>query len=117
MLTPELKSQFESQGHQVIYARVFVHDDGKEINGLDESGVPIVSPIFDCNGKQVTPTVILPAKAVGKFYIGDDAQTVKSKILANTPDLERVEEYETKPYIIGPVDVVIGVRTVVDRLR
>jgi hypothetical protein len=94
MLAPEFKSQLESKGHRVIYARVLVHDDGEKINGLDSTGEPEVRPIVDCNGKPITPTVIIPANAVGKWYFGDDAETVKAKMQAKLPDLERTKEDE-----------------------
>jgi hypothetical protein len=94
MLAPEFKSQLESKGHRVIYARVFVHYDGKEIHGLDSTGEPEVRPIVDCDGKPITPAVIIPASATGKFYFGDDAETVKTKIQANMPDLEKVNGNE-----------------------
>ena len=94
MLTPEFKAQLEAKGHRVIYARVLVHDDGEKINGLDSTGEPEVRPIIDCNGKPITPTIIIPSKAVGKWYFGDDAEVVKAKIQAQTPDLERTKEDE-----------------------
>jgi hypothetical protein len=94
MLAPEFKSQLEAKGHLVVYARVFVHDDGNKIEGLDSTGEPEVRPTVDCNGKSITPTVIIPASVTGKFYFGDDAELVKAKIQANTPDLEKVKENE-----------------------
>jgi len=94
MLTPEFKSQLESKGHLVVYARVFVHDDGKEIQGLSANGEPEIKPVIDCNGKSITPTVIIPASVTGKFYFGDDVETVKAKIQAGTPDVEKVKEDE-----------------------
>jgi hypothetical protein len=111
MLVPEFKSQLEAKGHRVIYARVLVHDDGEKINGLDSTGEPEVRPIVDCNGKPITPTVIIPANAVGKWYFGDDAETVKAKMQAKLPDLERTKEDEK---IDGPVGFVV--RTVTDRV-
>jgi len=94
MLTPEFKARLEANGHRVVYARVVVHDDGKEIHGLSSNGELEVRPIIDCNGKPITSTVIIPANATGKWYFGDDAETVKAKIQANMPDLEKVEEDE-----------------------
>jgi hypothetical protein len=94
MLAPEFKAQLEAKGHLVVYARVFVHDDGKEIQGLSANGEPEVKPVIDCNGKSITPTVIIPASVTGKFYFGDDAETVKAKIQAGTPDVEKVKEDE-----------------------
>jgi hypothetical protein len=94
MLTPKFQSQLESQGGIVIYSRVFVHDDGNEINGLGSDGEPEIKPIIDCNGKPVTPTVIISANTVGKFYFGDNVETVKAKLQAKTPDMERVKEDE-----------------------
>jgi hypothetical protein len=94
MLTPEFKARLEAKGHRVVYARVLVHDDGEKINGLDSTGEPEVRPIVDCNGKPITPTVIIPANAVGKWYFGDDAETVKAKMQAKLPDLERTKEDE-----------------------
>ena len=94
MLAPEFKAKLEANGHRVIYARVAVHDDGEKINGLDLNSEPEVRPIVDCNGKSITPTVIIPSKAIGKWYFGDDAKTVKVKIQANTPDIERVKTDE-----------------------
>jgi hypothetical protein len=94
MLAPEFKFKLEAKGHRVIYARVLVHDDGEKINGLDSTGEPEVRPIVDCNGKPITPTVIIPANAVGKWYFGDDAETVKAKMQAKLPDLERIKEDE-----------------------
>jgi hypothetical protein len=94
MLTHEFKARLEANGHLVVYARVFVHDDGKEIHGLSSNGEPEVRPIVDCDGKPITPAVIIPASATGKFYFGDDAETVKTKIQANMPDLEKVKEDE-----------------------
>lgn len=113
MLAPEKKAMFESRGHRVIYARVFVHDEGEKIHGLDENGEPIVRPVVDCNGNPITPTVLLPAKAIGKFYAGDDVESVKAKMQAKTPDLERVKEDGIVQAIDGPVS---RVRTLVDRL-
>lgn len=111
MLTLDSKSQIESKGSLIEYARVLVHDDGEKINGLDSTGEPEVRPIVDCNGKPITPTVIIPANAVGKWYFGDDAETVKAKMQAQTPDLEKVKEDEK---IDG--SVVSVVRTVTDRV-
>lgn len=113
MLTPEEKAMYESLGHTVVYARVCVYDSGNEIAGLDENGEPELRPDVDCNGKPITPTVLIPATAVGKFYVGDDVSTVKAKMLADTPDLERVKE----DGIIQMVDGTISsVRTIVDKL-
>jgi hypothetical protein len=111
MLVPEFKSQLEAKGHRVIYARVVVHDDGKEIHGLSSNGEPDVRPVIDCNGNPITPTVIIPVNAIGKWYLGNDAETVKAKIQAQTPDLEKVKEDEK---IDG--SVVSVVRTVTDRV-
>jgi hypothetical protein len=94
MLTPEFKTQLEAKGHRVVYARVVVHDDGEEIYGLSSNGEPEIKPVIDCNGKPITPTVIIPANATGKWYFGDDAEIVKAKIQAQTPDLERTKEDE-----------------------
>jgi hypothetical protein len=94
MLTPEFKDQLEANGHRVVYARVVVHDDGKEIHGLSSNGEPDVRPVIDCNGKSITPTVIISASAIGKWYFGDDIETVKAKMQAKTPDLERIKEDE-----------------------
>ena len=111
MLAPDSKSQIESKGSLVEYARVVVHDDGKEIHGLSSNGEPEVRPIVDCNGKPITPTVIISANSTGKWYFGDDAETVKAKMQAQTPDLEKVKEDEK---IDG--SVVSVVRTVTDRV-
>jgi len=94
MLTHEFKAQLEAKGHRVIYARVLVHDDGEKINGLDSKGDPEVRPVIDCKGKPITPTVIIPVNAIGKWYFGDDAEVVKAKMQANTPDIEKVKENE-----------------------
>jgi hypothetical protein len=94
MLTPEFKAQLEAKGHRVEYARVVVHDDGKETHGLSSNGEPEVRPVFDCNGKPITPTVVIPVNAIGKWYFGDAAEVVKAKIQAQTPDLERTIEDE-----------------------
>ena len=91
MLIPDFKSQLESKNHQVIYAQVFVYDDGDKINGLDSLGEPEVRPVIDCNGKSITPTVIIPVNATGKWYFGNDIKTVKAKIQAQMPDLERTK--------------------------
>jgi hypothetical protein len=104
MLTPEFKTQLEAKGHRVVYARVVVHDDGEKINGLDSIGEPEVRPIIDCNGKPITPTVIIPANATGKWYFGDDVETVKAKIQANMPDLEKVKEDEKINSVVASVD-------------
>jgi hypothetical protein len=111
MLAPDSKSQIESNGSLVEYARVVVHDDGKEIHGLSSNGEPDVRPIVDCHGKPITPTVIIPVNAIGKWYFGDAAEVVKAKIQAQTPDLEKVKEDEK---IDG--SVVSVVRTVTDRV-
>ena len=110
MLVPEFKSQLEAKGHRVIYARVLVHDDGERINGLDSTGEPEVRTIVDCNGKPITPTVIISANSTGKWYFGDDAETVKAKMQAKLPDLERTKEDEK---IDGTT---VSVRTVTDRV-
>ena len=112
MLVPEFKSQLEAKGHRVIYARVLVHDDGEKINGLDSTGEPEVRPIVDCNGKPITPTVIISANSTGKWYFGDDAETVKAKMQAKLPDIEKVKEDEK---IDGTI--VSVVRTITDILR
>jgi hypothetical protein len=104
MLTPEFKAQLEASGHRVVYARVVVHDDGDKINGLDLTGEPEVRPVFDCNGKPITPTVIIPVNATGKWYFGDDVETVKAKIQANMPDLEKVKEDEKINSVVVSVD-------------
>jgi len=104
MLTHEFKARLEANGHRVVYARVVVHDDGKEIHGLSSNGELEVRPIIDCNGKPITPTVIIPANATGKWYFGDDAETVKAKIQANMPDLEKVEENEKSNSVIVSAD-------------
>ena len=111
MLVPDFKARLETKGHRVIYTRVVVHDDGKEIHGLSSNGEPEVRPIVDCNGKPITPTVIISANSTGKWYFGDDAETVKAKMQAQTPDLEKVKEDEK---IDG--SVVSVVRTVTDRV-
>lgn len=95
MLTPKFQSQLESQGGRIIYSRVFVHDDGNEIHGLDSKGDPEIKPIIDCNGKPVTPTVIISANSTGKFYFGDDIETVKAKLQAKTPDIIKEKQNET----------------------
>ena len=112
MLAPEFKAKLEAKGHRVIYARVVVHDDGEKINGLDLNSEPEVRPIVDCNGKPITPTMIIPSKAIGKWYFGDDAETVKAKMQAKTPDLERIKEDEK---LNG--SIVSVVRTITDLLR
>ena len=112
MLAPEFKAQLEANGHRVVYARVVVHDDGEKINGLDSTGDPEVRPIVDGNGKPITPTVIIPVNAIGKWYLGNDAETVKAKIQANMPDIEKVKEDEK---IDGAT--VSVVRTITDILR
>ena len=112
MLTPEFKTQLEAKGHRVVYARVAVHDDGDKINGLDLNGEPEVRPIIDCNGKSITPTVIIPSQAIGKWYFGDNAEIVKVKMQAKTPDLERIKEDEKLDGSIVSV-----VRTITDLLR
>ena len=94
MLTPEFKAQLEANGHRVVYARVVVHYDGDKIDGLDLNGEPEVRPIIDCKGKPITSTVIIPANSTGKWYFGDDAETIKSKMQTNKPDLERTKENE-----------------------
>jgi hypothetical protein len=104
MLTPEFKTQLEAKGHQVVYARVFVYEDGKEIHGLDSTGEPEVRPVIDCNGKLITPTVIIPVNATGKWYFGDDAETVKAKIQAGMPDIESVKEDEKINSVIVSAD-------------
>jgi hypothetical protein len=112
MLTPEFKSQIEAKGHLVVYARVCVHDDGKEVHGLSSNGEPEVQPIVDCNGKPITPTVIIPATVLGKFYFGDDAKTVKAKMQAKMPDLERIKENEKIDGVVVPI-----IRDVVNRMQ
>jgi hypothetical protein len=104
MLVPEFKSKLEAKGHLVVYARVFVHDNGKEIQGLSANGEPEVKPVIDCNGKSITPTVIIPASVTGKFYFGDDAETVKAKIQAKTPDIEKVKENEKINSVVVSAD-------------
>ena len=111
MLTPDFKARLETKGHRVIYTRVAVRDDGDKIEGLDPNGEPEVRPIIDCNGKPITPTVIISANSIGKWYFGDDAETVKAKIQANMPDIEKVKEDEK---IDGTT--VSVVRTVTDRV-
>ena len=111
MLAPEFKAKLESKGHRVIYARVVVHYDGDKIEGLNQNGEPEVRPIVDCNGKPITPTVIIPANSIGKWYFGDDAETVKAKMQAKTPDLERIKEDEK---LDG--STISVVRTIVDRV-
>ena len=113
MLTLEEKAMYESIGHKVVYARVCVYDNGKEVSGLDEKGEPELRLDIDCDGKHHDPTVFIPATAICKFYVGDDVSTVKAKILADTPDLERVKEDGIIQTIDGPVS---RVRTLVDRL-
>jgi hypothetical protein len=112
MLAPEFKALLEAKGHRVIYVRVVVHDEGEKINGLDSTGEPEVRPIVDCNGKPITPTVIIPSKAIGKWYFGDDAETVKVKMQAKAPDIEKVKEDEKLDGSIVSV-----VRTITDLLR
>ena len=112
MLTLDSKSQIESKGSLVEYVRVVVHDDGKEIHGLSSNGEPEVRPVIDCNGNPITPTVIIPVNAIGKWYLGNDAETVKAKIQANMPDIEKVKEDEK---IDGAT--VSVVRTITDILR
>ena len=111
MLVPDFKARLETKGHRVIYTRVVVHDDGKEIHGLSSNGEPEVRPIVDCNGKPITPTVIISANSTGKWYFGDDAETVKAKMQAKLPDIEKVKEDEK---IDGTT--VSVVRTVTDRV-
>ena len=94
MLTLDSKSQIESKGSMVVYARVYVHYNGDKIDGLDSTGEPEVRPIVDCHGKPITPTVVIPVNATGKWYFGDDVKTVKAKMQANTPDIEKVKENE-----------------------
>ena len=112
MLAPEFKAKLEAKGHRVIYARVAVYDDGDKIDGMDLNGEPEVRPIVDCNGKPITPTVVIPANAAGKWYFGDNAETVKAKIQAKTPDLERIKEDEK---LNG--SIVSVVRTITDVMR
>jgi hypothetical protein len=104
MLTPEFKARLEAKGHRVVYARVVVYDDGKEIHGVSSKGEPEIRPLIDCNGKPITPTVIIPANATGKWYFGDDAETVKAKIQAQTPDLERTKEDEKINSVVISID-------------
>jgi hypothetical protein len=104
MLTPEFKARLEANGHRVVYARVVVYDDGDKINGLDLTGEPEVRPVIDCNGKPITPTVIIPVNATGKWYFGDDAETVKAKIQAGMPDMESVKEDEKINSVIVSAD-------------
>jgi hypothetical protein len=95
MLAPKFQSQLESQGGRVIYANVFVHDDGNEIHGLDSNGEPEIKPTVDCNGKPITPTVIISVHTVGKFYFGNNIETVKTKLQAKMPDIIKEKQNET----------------------
>jgi hypothetical protein len=104
MLTPEFKARLEANWHRVVYARVVVHYDGKEIHGLDSTGEPEVRPIIDCNGKSITPTAVIPVNATGKWYFGDDAETVKAKIQAGMPDMESVKEDEKINSVVVSAD-------------
>jgi hypothetical protein len=104
MLTHEFKARLEANGHRVVYARVVVYEDGKEIHGLDSTGEPEVRPVIDCNGKPIAPTVIIPVNATGKWYFGDDVETVKAKIQAQTPDLERTKEDEKINSVVISID-------------
>jgi hypothetical protein len=104
MLTHEFKARLEANGHRVVYARVVVHYDGKEIHGLDSTGEPEVRPIIDCNGKSITPTAVIPVNATGKWYFGDDAETVKAKIQAGMPDMESVKEDEKINSVVVSAD-------------
>jgi len=65
MLIPEFKSQLEANGNVVVYARVCVHDNGKEIQGLSSNGEPDVRPVIDCNGKPITPYGYYSSNCVG----------------------------------------------------
>jgi len=40
---------------------------------------------------------------LGKFYFGDDAKTVKEKMQAKMPDLERIKENEKIDGVVVPI--------------